>query len=150
MSRVVYGRAMSTPTLEKLLHNSGLAEKAHQVEANLVRLQWGSAFVLVGVSGSAIVAIAPLFRTPPERVYVVPNGVEKFFTHAPHVPRGPWLVTTASVSPRKRALETGRAAVVAQTPYWFIGKPFAQSAGSAPANTTSRPCRRPARVDQNS
>ena len=66
MSRVVYGRAMSTPTLEKLLHNSGLAEKAHQVEANLVRLQWGSAFVLVGVSGSAIVAIAPLFRTPPD------------------------------------------------------------------------------------
>ena len=28
-------------------------------------MQWGSAFVLVGVSGSAIVAIAPLFRTPP-------------------------------------------------------------------------------------
>lgn len=56
---------MSTPTLEKLLRDSGLGEKAHQVEANLVRLQWGSAFVLVGVSGSAIVAIAPLFRTPP-------------------------------------------------------------------------------------
>jgi hypothetical protein len=56
---------MSTPTLEKLLADSGLAEKAHRVEANLIRLQWGSAFVLVGVSGSAIVAIAPLFRTPP-------------------------------------------------------------------------------------
>jgi len=57
---------MSTPvTLEKLLADSGLAEKAQQVEANLVRLQWGSAFVLVGVSGTAIVAIAPLFREPP-------------------------------------------------------------------------------------
>jgi hypothetical protein len=57
---------MSTlPTLEKLLADSGLAEKSQEVDKNLVRLQWGSAFVLVGVSGSAIVAIAPLFREPP-------------------------------------------------------------------------------------
>ncbi len=55
----------TTPTLEKLLADSGLADKAQQVDANLVRLQWGSAFVLVGVSGSAIVAIAPLFRELP-------------------------------------------------------------------------------------
>ncbi len=57
---------MSTPpTLEKLLKESGLAEKAQPIDHNLVRLQWGSAFVLVGVSGSAIVAIAPLFRQVP-------------------------------------------------------------------------------------
>jgi hypothetical protein len=57
---------MSTsPILEKLLTDSGMADKAHEVDTNLVRLQWGSAFVLVGVSGSAIVAIAPLFRHPP-------------------------------------------------------------------------------------
>ena len=56
---------MSTPTLEKLLADSGLAGHAQLVEANLVRMQWGSAHVLVGVSGSAIVAIAPLFREPP-------------------------------------------------------------------------------------
>ena len=55
----------TTPTLEKLLADSGLAEKAQHVDTNLVRLQWGSAFVLVGISGSAIVAIAPLFREPP-------------------------------------------------------------------------------------
>jgi hypothetical protein len=60
---------MSTPTLEKLLKDSGLAEKSQTLDANLVRMQWGSAFVLVGVSGSAVVAIAPLFRHPPrERV----------------------------------------------------------------------------------
>ncbi len=52
--------------LDKLLAESGLAENAQRVEANLVRLQWGSAFVLVGVSGSAIVAIAPLFRAAPK------------------------------------------------------------------------------------
>ncbi len=56
---------MSTPTLEKLLVDSGLAEKAQHVDTNLVRLQWGSAFVLVGVSGTAVVAIAPLFRELP-------------------------------------------------------------------------------------
>jgi hypothetical protein len=56
----------TTPSLEKLLQDSGLAEKAQVLEANLVRLQWGSAFVIVGVSGSAIVAIAPLFRELPK------------------------------------------------------------------------------------
>lgn len=55
----------TTPTLESLLKDSNLAEKAQEVDNNLVRLQWGSAFVLVGISGSAIVAIAPLFRQPP-------------------------------------------------------------------------------------
>lgn len=55
----------TTPSLEQLLQESGLADKAQAVEANLVRLQWGSAFVIVGVSGSAIVAIAPLFREVP-------------------------------------------------------------------------------------
>src|SRR3954469_2801579 len=54
-----------TPSLESLLKDSGLAEKAQTIEANLVRLQWGSAFVIVGVSGSAIVAIAPMFREVP-------------------------------------------------------------------------------------
>ena len=55
----------TTPSLEQLLQESGLAEKAQSIEANLVRLQWGSAFVIVGVSGSAIVAIAPLFKEVP-------------------------------------------------------------------------------------
>jgi hypothetical protein len=61
---------MSTsPTLDQLLADSGLAANAQQVDTNLVRLQWGSAFVMVGVSGTAIVAIAPLFRQlPRERV----------------------------------------------------------------------------------
>jgi hypothetical protein len=58
---------MSTPTLEKLLAASALGEKAEKLDTNLVRLQWGSAFVLVGVSGTAIVAIAPLFRHVPHK-----------------------------------------------------------------------------------
>jgi hypothetical protein len=57
----------TTPSLEKLLQDSGLADKAQALEPNLVRLQWGSAFVIVGVSGSAIVAVAPLFRELPKQ-----------------------------------------------------------------------------------
>jgi hypothetical protein len=56
---------MGTPTLDKLLADSGLADKAQSIGDNLVRLQWGSAFVIVGVSGTAIVAIAPMFREVP-------------------------------------------------------------------------------------
>ena len=58
--------------LDDLLAGSGLAEKAVAIDDNLVRLQWGSAFVIVGISGSAVVAIAPLFRA-------VPRGKEQAF-----------------------------------------------------------------------
>ena len=58
-------RMSNAPTLESLLQESGLADKAQVLEQNLVRLQWGSAFVIVGVSGSAVVAISPLFREVP-------------------------------------------------------------------------------------
>jgi len=53
------------PTLEALLKDSGLAEKADRVDDKLYRLQWGSAFVIVGTSGTAIVAVAPLFQHLP-------------------------------------------------------------------------------------
>ena len=52
-------------TLDGLLAGSGLAEKAVRIDENLVRLQWGSAFVIAGISGSAAVAIAPMFRAVP-------------------------------------------------------------------------------------
>jgi hypothetical protein len=62
---------MSAP-FDKLLADSGLADKAVRIDDHLIRLQWGSAFVIAGVSGSAIVAIAPLFRT-------IPAGKEQAF-----------------------------------------------------------------------
>jgi hypothetical protein len=58
--------------LDKLLAESGLADKAVRIDDHLVRLQWGSAFVIAGISGSAIVAIAPMFRT-------LPTGKEETF-----------------------------------------------------------------------
>jgi len=59
-------------TLDELLQGSGLADKAVRIDDHLVRMQWGSAFVIAGISGSAVVAIAPLFRE-------VPRGKELAF-----------------------------------------------------------------------
>ena len=56
---------MSTPDVHALLAEAGLGDKVARVDDRLARLQWGSAFVVVGISGSAIVAIAPLFRAVP-------------------------------------------------------------------------------------
>ncbi len=53
------------PELEELLTQAGLRSKAEPMDNGLYRMQWGSAFVMVGVAGQAIVAIAPLFRRPP-------------------------------------------------------------------------------------
>ncbi len=52
-------------TLDELLASSGLADKVVRLDDHLVRMQWGSAFVIAGISGSAVVAIAPLFRSLP-------------------------------------------------------------------------------------
>ena len=58
--------------LDDLIAGGGLADKASRLDDNLVRLQWGSAFVIAGISGTAVVAIAPLFRA-------VPRGKELAF-----------------------------------------------------------------------
>ena len=58
--------------LDDLIAGGELAGKAHRVDDNLARLRWGSAFVIIGISGSAVVAIAPLFRA-------VPAGKEQAF-----------------------------------------------------------------------
>jgi glycosyltransferase involved in cell wall biosynthesis len=66
-----------------------------------------------------------LYRASPERVHVLPNGVEDVFLQSAPVQRGPWLVCTATITTRKRVLELAQAAVEAQTPLWVVGKPYA-------------------------
>lgn len=56
---------MASELLQSLLTECGLAEKAIPVDDRFVRLQYGSAFVLLGISGTAVVAVAPLFRQLP-------------------------------------------------------------------------------------
>ena len=58
--------------LDDLLAAGELADQAIRIDENLARLQWGSAFVIAGISGTAVVAIAPLFRA-------VPVGKEQAF-----------------------------------------------------------------------
>ena len=70
--------------------------------------------------------IQDLFRVPPNKIHVVPNGIDPAFAAAPGVPRDKWLVTTASILPVKRLVETAQAAVRAGTPYWVVGKPFSE------------------------
>jgi hypothetical protein len=53
------------PSLEDLLTQAELRKRAEPMDGGMYRLRWGSALVIVGVSGQAVVAIAPLFRNPP-------------------------------------------------------------------------------------
>ncbi len=67
------------------------------------------------------------FGAPPEKVHVVPNGVEDVFLESKSATRGNWLVCTTTVTERKRVLELAEAAVHAKTPLWIIGKAYADS-----------------------
>jgi glycosyltransferase involved in cell wall biosynthesis len=68
-----------------------------------------------------------LFHVPQEKLHVVPNGVEDIFLQSKAVPRGPWLVCTATIAERKRIIELAAAAVKAQTPLWIVGKAYTDS-----------------------
>jgi len=68
-----------------------------------------------------------LFGTPPERIHIVPNGVEREFLQSVPQPRGEWLVCTATITERKRVLELAQAAVHANTPVWIIGRAYADT-----------------------
>ncbi len=67
-----------------------------------------------------------LFNAPSERVHVIGNGVEPEFLEPVASVRGKWLITTASILPVKRIVETAQAAAETQTPYWVIGRPFSK------------------------
>jgi glycosyltransferase involved in cell wall biosynthesis len=68
------------------------------------------------------------FGAPPEKLHVVPNGVEDVFLNSKPAARGKWLVCTATITERKRVLELAEAAVRAKTPLWVLGKPYADTA----------------------
>lgn len=68
-----------------------------------------------------------VFGAPRERVHVIPNGVEDVFFDSPVKDRGKWLLCAATVTQRKRVLELARAAVIAKTPLWVIGRPYDES-----------------------
>jgi glycosyltransferase involved in cell wall biosynthesis len=83
----------------------------------------------------AIVAMTPwekhlmqyLFDAPPDKIFIVPNGIEDAFFQAPPAKREDWLLCIGTITPRKRVLEVAQAAILAQTPVWIIGKAYAES-----------------------
>lgn len=54
------------PSLDDLLTQADLRRRAEPMDGGMYRMRWGSALVIVGTAGQAVVAIAPLFRSPPE------------------------------------------------------------------------------------
>jgi glycosyltransferase involved in cell wall biosynthesis len=67
------------------------------------------------------------FDAMPEKIFVVPNGVEGVFFESPKTARGEWLVCTATITEHKRVLELAQAAIAAETPVWIIGKAYADN-----------------------
>ncbi|MEM9491717.1 MAG: YbjN domain-containing protein [Myxococcota bacterium] len=55
----------SQSSLHDLLNEADLLDKAHKVDDSTYNLMWGSAMVVVGMTGRAMVALAPLFKTLP-------------------------------------------------------------------------------------
>jgi glycosyltransferase involved in cell wall biosynthesis len=66
-----------------------------------------------------------MFKAPFHRVHVVPNGVEKVFLEDRGKPvREDHLVTTVTITPRKRVVEMMQAAALARVKLRVIGKPY--------------------------
>jgi glycosyltransferase involved in cell wall biosynthesis len=93
------------------------------------RLAWDSyqqAEACIALTAWEASLMRDIFGARADRVHVVPNGVEEVFRCGEPVPRGPWLVCTATITERKRVVELADAAVAAQTPVWVIGRPYAE------------------------
>ena len=61
---------MSADTLQEplasLLKGATFADTADVIGPTMLRVQFGSAFVLVGTAGTALIAVAPMFRNAPK------------------------------------------------------------------------------------
>jgi glycosyltransferase involved in cell wall biosynthesis len=69
-----------------------------------------------------------MFDAAPEKVHVIPNGVESIFFQSRNPnSKGDYLVCTASIHPRKRVLELVQAAVQSKVRVWIIGKPYSET-----------------------
>lgn len=82
----------------------------------------------------AVLAVTPyearlmrlLFRADPARLHVVTVGIDGMFFADRGEPREDYLISTATIHPRKRNLETARAALQAGVRMVFTGKPYSE------------------------
>jgi glycosyltransferase involved in cell wall biosynthesis len=132
MSELFTGQGSRTPAqlrlqgaLEKMLRNVVPA-------TFLASFRWDAYekadALLVGTTWEAEVATL-LFAPSPERIHIVPNGVEEVFFLDPSsqaVPRSNELVCTATITPRKRVVELAAASILAETPLRILGAPYGE------------------------
>jgi len=68
-----------------------------------------------------------LFGADESKVHVVPNGVEEcFFADTLDDRREDWLLSTVTITPRKRAVELAQAAVAGKVKVRIVGKPYSE------------------------
>jgi glycosyltransferase involved in cell wall biosynthesis len=86
-------------------------------------------------AADAVIALTPweaelmvdLFDADIGRIHVVPNGVEEcFFKNAPADSREDWLVSTVTITARKRVIELAEAAVAGKVKVRIVGKPYSE------------------------
>ena len=96
----------------------------------LSRMGWDSfraADAVIALTSWEAKLMADLFNADKARLHVVPNGVEEcFFTNAPAEGREDWLVSTVTITPRKRAVELAKAAVAGKVRIRIIGRPYSE------------------------
>ena len=79
----------------------------------------------------AILALTPyeaslltrIQNAPPSCAHVIPNGVEEVFLNSQPLPRGKWLVCTATIIELKGVLNWLKWGT-SENPLWLIGRPF--------------------------
>jgi glycosyltransferase involved in cell wall biosynthesis len=118
------------PPLSHALHRAGVALARRWLPPLVSHKMGWSAFQTVDAFVSLTAWEAHLlhyvFGVPKERITVIPNGVESVFFESDPAARGEWLVCTSTVRDIKRTLELAEAAILAQTPVWIIGRPYAE------------------------
>jgi len=66
-----------------------------------------------------------VYGVPDEKIEIVPLGLSEEFLAAGHGLReGGYLVTTGTITPRKRSVELAQMALETKTPLYFVGKPY--------------------------
>jgi glycosyltransferase involved in cell wall biosynthesis len=68
-----------------------------------------------------------MFNVKPEKSYILPYGANDAFLLSAEVPRDSYLITTSTITPRKRVVELATACHLAGVPLKVVGKPYAMS-----------------------
>lgn len=94
------------------------------------QLTWSSLIaaqrVIVGLQAEKH-ALQAIFRIPEERIAVVPLGLAEQFLQCRNSRRdSDYLVTTGTITERKRAVELAKMAKLAQVPLLFVGKAYSE------------------------